>query len=211
MYKGHLPRLARLIRQDRTFMKKIRRVHVDEAHNIYTAGLPHHGEDAFRPAYGRLSEFRAVLPAGIPFQALSATFPPHIYNTVQRELAMSSNLVSIRLSTNRPNIMYATTPIFGTLHDFRNFNFLIPTNLHPLMDIPKALVFHDSKLDDTGAAQYTNLRLPKELRNQGIVRHYHGDKRRDEMLQLHIGLTLGSGNCDDKQRLMAEGGSSVKE
>ena len=76
---------------------------------------------------------------------------------------MSSNLVSIRLSTNHPNIMYATTPIIGTLRDFRNFNFLIPTNLHPPMDIPKALVFHDSKLDATGTAQYTNSRLPKSF------------------------------------------------
>lgn len=52
MLNGHLPRLATLIRKDRAFMSKIRRVHVDEAHNIFTAGLPHHGEAAFRPAYG---------------------------------------------------------------------------------------------------------------------------------------------------------------
>ncbi|KIJ05208.1 hypothetical protein PAXINDRAFT_93756, partial [Paxillus involutus ATCC 200175] len=63
---------------------------VDEAHNIHTAGLSHHGEDAFRPAYGRLGDFRILLPKGIPFQALSATLPLHILMTIKRELIRSS-------------------------------------------------------------------------------------------------------------------------
>ncbi|KAG0699964.1 hypothetical protein DFH29DRAFT_808229 [Suillus ampliporus] len=40
MFNGHLPRLARLMRQDGAFVKRIKHVHIDEAHNIYTAGLP---------------------------------------------------------------------------------------------------------------------------------------------------------------------------
>ncbi|EPQ52819.1 hypothetical protein GLOTRDRAFT_46656, partial [Gloeophyllum trabeum ATCC 11539] len=51
IYKGHLPRFARLL-QSRAFCKMIKHVHIDEAHHIYTAGLPKHGEKAFRPAYG---------------------------------------------------------------------------------------------------------------------------------------------------------------
>ncbi|KAG1846147.1 P-loop containing nucleoside triphosphate hydrolase protein, partial [Suillus tomentosus] len=47
MFNGHLPRLACLIHQDSIFINRIKRVHIDEAHNIYTAGLPHHGEEAF--------------------------------------------------------------------------------------------------------------------------------------------------------------------
>ena len=76
------------------------------------------------------------------------------------KLAMSTNHVSITLSTNRPNITYATTLIIGTLHSFHGLNCLIPTNFHPPMDIPKTLVFHDSKLDATNAAWYINSRLP---------------------------------------------------
>ncbi|KIK73348.1 hypothetical protein PAXRUDRAFT_178704 [Paxillus rubicundulus Ve08.2h10] len=57
MYNGHLPHLARLVRQNRKFASKISCVHVDKAHNVYTAGLPHHGEEAFQPAYGCLGEF----------------------------------------------------------------------------------------------------------------------------------------------------------
>jgi hypothetical protein len=43
MIAGHLPRLARLIQNDRLFRKRIVRVHVDEAHFIYTAGVDLYG------------------------------------------------------------------------------------------------------------------------------------------------------------------------
>src|SRR6266581_7395565 len=39
MFNGHMPHLARLIAEDRLFMQLIKRVHVDEAHFIYSAGL----------------------------------------------------------------------------------------------------------------------------------------------------------------------------
>ena len=51
MFSGHLPRLARLIQQDRLFRKRIARVHVDVAHFIYTAGVELYGLPAFRPAW----------------------------------------------------------------------------------------------------------------------------------------------------------------
>ncbi|KIJ06384.1 hypothetical protein PAXINDRAFT_34505, partial [Paxillus involutus ATCC 200175] len=67
--------------------------------------------DAFRPAYGQLGDFRILLPKGIPFQALSATLPPHILMTIKRELILSSDLLEIQLSSNRSNITYATLPL----------------------------------------------------------------------------------------------------
>jgi len=45
----------------RAFQKLINRVNVDEVHHIHTAGLPHHGLDAFRPAWGRLDELNHFL------------------------------------------------------------------------------------------------------------------------------------------------------
>lgn len=176
-------------------MKKLWYVHVDEAHNIFTAGLPHHGEDAFRPAYGRLDEFRAILSDSVVFQALSATFPPHIYNVVQRKLVIKPDHLAITLSTNRPNIVYATTPIIGSLRDLRNFNFLVPTNFHPPMEIPKTLVFHDSKQGAIDAAEYTNARLPKPLQNQGIVRRYQSDMSVDYLQQTYTDFSNTDGRC----------------
>ena len=111
MYNGHFSQLAQLIRQDRTFVKRIQCVHIDEAYNIYITRLPYHGGEAFHPAYGRLGEFGAILPAGVPFQVLSATFPSHIRRVFQDELAMSANHVSITLSTNCPNIQIGLLPL----------------------------------------------------------------------------------------------------
>ena len=111
MYNGHFSRLARLIRQDRTFAKRIQRMHIDEAYNIYIAMLSYHGREAFHPAYGRLGEFGAILPAGVPFQVLSATSPSHIRRVFQDELAMSANHVSMTLSTNHPNIQIGLLPL----------------------------------------------------------------------------------------------------
>lgn len=160
LFNGHLPRLARLLRQDQSFRNKISHVY------IYTAGLPHHGEAAFRPAYSKLGEFQ-VLPRRTLFQVLSATLPPHILSAIMRELMIPPNHVALQLSSNRPDITYATTPSIGSLRDFHNLNCLIPDDFRPPMDIPKTLV-HDCKQDATNTATYTNSRLPKQLQNRRI-------------------------------------------
>lgn len=75
--EGHLPRLAVLIR-NKHFQRRIERVHVDEAHFIHLAGLAQNGIKAFRPAWGKLDELKALLSHSIPWQAISATLniPP---------------------------------------------------------------------------------------------------------------------------------------
>jgi superfamily II DNA helicase RecQ len=195
MFNGHLPRLARLIRQDRNFIQRIKRVHIDEAHNIYTAGLPHHGEDAFRPAYGKLGELRVLLCKGTIFQALLATLPPHILSTVRHELMFSPDHISLALSTNRPNITYATTPVIGSLRNFHNFDVLIPENYSPPMMIPKTLIFHDNKQEAAAAAAYNDSRLPKALQNQGIVKHYHSDMSAEYLQQTYDDFASTTGTC----------------
>ena len=73
-FGGHLPRLAQVLRHSR-FSRLVKQVHVDEAHNIYTAGIQLYGQPAFRPAWGQLGELRLWLPKNTPFQALSGTLP----------------------------------------------------------------------------------------------------------------------------------------
>ncbi|KAG2111494.1 uncharacterized protein F5147DRAFT_531997, partial [Suillus discolor] len=43
IFRGHLPHLAQFIHQDGAFFKRIKCVHIDKPHKIYTAGLAHHG------------------------------------------------------------------------------------------------------------------------------------------------------------------------
>ncbi|KAJ7835721.1 hypothetical protein B0H14DRAFT_2227305, partial [Mycena olivaceomarginata] len=58
----------------------------------------------FRPSWGTLNELRIRLTKGTPFQALSATFPPHIKSAVIENLNFDpKSLVSLALSCNRPN------------------------------------------------------------------------------------------------------------
>ncbi|KAF8432364.1 hypothetical protein L210DRAFT_873515, partial [Boletus edulis BED1] len=67
-------------------VQRIDRINVDEAHNIHMAGLSHHGEPAFRPAYGKLGLLRPLLSKGVPIQALSATLPDHVLTTSKLNL-----------------------------------------------------------------------------------------------------------------------------
>ena len=195
LYNGHLPRLARLLRENRAFVQRISRVHVDEAHNIHTAGISHFGEDTFRPAYGKLGLLRVHLSKGTPIQALSATLPDHILATVKQHLAIPQDALELRLPTNRPNITYATTPIIGSLRNFENLCFLIPSTFHPPMIIPKTLVFHDSKQEATDAAAFIESRLPPSLRNRGIVKHYHSDMSAEYLQQTFDDFSEPYGAC----------------
>ena len=105
--------------QDHAFVKLIKRIHVDEAHFIYSAGMEHYGLPAFRSAWGRLGEFRIKLGKDIPTQALSGTQPPHIKQAIITHLRFDeTRLCSIKLSSNRANTVYATHPIIGERSDF---------------------------------------------------------------------------------------------
>ena len=174
-FGGHLPRLAQALR-NRQFVKLIRRVHVDEAHTIYTAGILLYGLPAFRKAWGLLGELHLVLAKDTPFQALSGTFPDHIIKFVVDKLLFPSNYVTISLTSNRPNIIYAMHLISGSLSNFRNLQFLIPnTGGQPfdIQEVPKTLIFHDDRHEAANAAKFLNNLCPESMCNKRIFKHYH--------------------------------------
>jgi superfamily II DNA helicase RecQ len=104
--EGHLPRLGILLRNNH-FQRRVIRIIVDEAHNVHIAGLPRYGIDAFRPAWGKLDELKAILLQMTRWTACSATFTRLALRTVETKI-MRSNYVSIHLTSNRPNTVYAT-------------------------------------------------------------------------------------------------------
>ncbi|KAJ7285331.1 P-loop containing nucleoside triphosphate hydrolase protein [Mycena rebaudengoi] len=192
-FKGHLLRLARLLHIPQ-FVKSIARVHVDEAHFHFMAGLPHYGLPAFRPSWGALNELRIRLPKGVPFQALSDTLPPHIKSAIIEHLNVDPNtFISLKLSCNRPNIVYATHRIVGTLSDFRNLDFLISIPFTPLLNV---LVFHNNTQQTADATAYLDKRLPVELQNKGIVRHYHGGMSKAYLTQVFNDFSNDNGGLD---------------
>ena len=173
-FKGHLPRLANLL-QGHSFRERVKRLFVDEAHNIATSGLPRDGQEAFRPAWAKLNEVRLRLPKAISVQALSATIPNHILDIVDKHLLLSPEHRIISLSINRPNIMYANHLLVGGINNYKNLDCIIPADLHPPIRLPKLLIVHDDKAEVSRVATYLNNRLPPALQCLDIVKHYHSD------------------------------------
>jgi len=171
---GHLPHLARLINRDRKFAQCIRYLHVDEAHFIATAGQALYGVPAFRPAWGRLGELRIKLGRQVVVQALSGTQPSHIKKIIVDNLLLDEDTThSIKLSSNRANIIYATHPIVGKLTDFRNLNFLIPQPFPKDCRVKKTIVFHNSINNAATAAGHHQRQLSESPECKGLVKHYH--------------------------------------
>lgn len=175
-FEGHLPRFAQVLRTP-SFSRLVKRVHIDEAHTIYTAGIALYGQPPFRSAWGKLGELRLTLPKSTPVQALSGTFPPHIVKCVKDQLLFQSESdTTIHLTSNRPNITYAIHPVVGSLSDFRNLQFLVPESGGYSYDpkrIPKTIIFHDNIQEAANAAKYINSLFPEPMRNQQIAKHYH--------------------------------------
>lgn len=93
--------------------------------------------------------------------ALSGTQPEHIKKEITTSLLLDlSSLCSIKLSSNRPNIVTATHPVVGSQKHLCNLDFLVPLNHHA--KLKWALIFFDDS-KETLAAMYLNLRLHQDL------------------------------------------------
>ncbi|KAJ7506368.1 P-loop containing nucleoside triphosphate hydrolase protein, partial [Mycena galericulata] len=189
---GHLPRIAKLLR-NRVFASKVSRVAIDEAHNIYTAGAVINGRPPFRPAWGALGELRAWIPKNTSIQALSATIPDYIHRVIRQNLAFSSNSVTIRVSINRPNIIYATHRLIDGRNNMKNIDCIIPQPFHPPMRLPKLVIFHGEKAETSNFAQYLNSRLPSAFQKLGICAHYHSDMSPEYLEQTYDSFASSDG------------------
>ncbi|PPR02849.1 hypothetical protein CVT24_002327 [Panaeolus cyanescens] len=193
---GHLARLARLLNEKRPFAKLIRRIHVDEAHFIYTAGLSHYGLPPFRAAWSGIGDFRVKVGRQVPIQALSGTQPPHIKGAIIDNLLLQrDSLLSIKLTSNRPNIVYATHRIVGELSQFRNLDFLVPVPYPDDWTMPKTLVFHDKVDLAVDAVSYLESRLPSHLQRTGFIAHYHGGMSKEYLTSVYEDFSKENGKC----------------
>ncbi|KAJ6536233.1 P-loop containing nucleoside triphosphate hydrolase protein [Mycena capillaripes] len=192
---GHLPRMARLL-HDHKFVSRIGGVSVDECHNIYTAGSSRNGRQAFRPSYGALPQLRTRLEKTTAWSFLSATIPPHIYNHIHATLAIGPSPTIVRVSTNRPNLIYATHILVGSRGNMHNLDPIIPEDFHPPMRLPKLVIFHGSKSETAIARKHLNLRLPEAFRDLGICRHYHADMSREYLEETYASFADPDGGLD---------------
>ncbi|KAJ7771319.1 P-loop containing nucleoside triphosphate hydrolase protein, partial [Mycena maculata] len=192
---GHLPRLTRLL-HDRSFVSKVARVAVDEAHNIQTAGSVIDGRPAFRPAWGGLGEVRTKPPKSTTFQALSATMPGYIYRTIHQNLAFRSDSLVIRASINRANIIYATHVLVDGRKNLKNLDCIIPQPFHPPMRLPRIVTFHGEKPETSNLSEYLNSRLPPAFQKLRICRHYHSDMSPEYLEDTYASFADPDGGLD---------------
>ncbi|KAH7917314.1 P-loop containing nucleoside triphosphate hydrolase protein [Leucogyrophana mollusca] len=144
------------------FTSHIMGIVIDEAHCVSTWG-------EFRPEYKELGRLRLILPLEIPFLVTSATLSADALQDVKKLLHLRScdKLVTIRRSTDRPNIHITVKPIRGTLHSYADLAFLIPDRWKAGDSLPpKFLIFFDNITHAIEAAQCLRSRLPPEYREK---------------------------------------------
>ncbi|KAJ7916621.1 hypothetical protein B0H13DRAFT_1871079 [Mycena leptocephala] len=161
--------------RSRKWVKKIRLLQIDEAHFIVTAGQAKGKETAFRPAFSNLGErLRVHLPSTTPCAAYSASMPKRVMDVVMKTLRMNpTNTVTVALSTNRPNLVYATIPMTGTINNLSNLNFLAPQPFPANYVLPLSIIFVDDKKKTSIIARNLNSRLPPELAASKPFRKFH--------------------------------------
>lgn len=201
---GHLGRLGTLIRNNQDFQKKIIRINVDEAHCIHTAGSSLYGMPAFRPAWGRLNELKVRLPARIRWHAFSATLPPHILDTVTKKI-LKPDHTFIHVTSNRPNTIYATHKVHGSIEDVHNYHCFVQEPFD-FKTQPHVLIFVDDKNLTSKIARHLDASLPPMYRGRGIVQHYHSGMSEGYLKKVHNSFVEADGIC---RILVATSGESV--
>ncbi|KAJ7457329.1 hypothetical protein FB451DRAFT_1372506 [Mycena latifolia] len=154
-FQGHIPHFAKLL-HDVKWAKRIELLQIDEAHFIKTAGQAKGKEAVFRPAFSDLGErVRIHLPATTPCTAFSASMPRSIMDILTKTLRMDpAKTIKVELTTNRPNLIHAVTPMINSINNFANLDFLIPSPYPPNFVLPKSM-------------------LPSPLAEKEPFRHYH--------------------------------------
>ncbi|KII90705.1 hypothetical protein PLICRDRAFT_106554 [Plicaturopsis crispa FD-325 SS-3] len=194
MIDGHLPRMAQIM-EESDFKKRFSRVAIDEAHSIYTVGVSKHGEPAFRPRWGSHDILRTCWKR-VAWQLQSATWPKHILKVAKEKTLIAQDCFEIRLSVNRPNITYATTPLIGGINNFSNLDCLIPLGWNPSMPpIKRTLVFIDSQTSVANLATYLDSRLAPGCQDTGIVCHYHNGMSAKYLQNTWDSVTSPEGAC----------------
>ncbi|KAF5332268.1 hypothetical protein D9611_007993 [Ephemerocybe angulata] len=198
MHQGHWSKFARMIRKNK-FTKHINYVHVDEAHFIHIAGINRHGLNAFRPAWGNLTQFRLKMPKRVHFQSLSGTQPPHIKKTIRKHLVFEEKkLHCIKISSNRPNICPATHVLVGSTQRLDNLHFTTPDPSAPWPDdyrLEKGMIFHQTIEGCTAAAKHLNQRLPSSMQEKGVIRAFHAGMSKDYREQVMKDFRDPDGVC----------------
>ncbi|KAF9230225.1 hypothetical protein BU15DRAFT_57459 [Melanogaster broomeanus] len=170
------------------FASRVISVVIDEAHCLTNWG-------DFRPEYKELQRLRYILPDTIPIMIASATLTKDaLTDTLQLLHMHRDRLITIRRSSDRPNLKIGVRKIKYALNTYADLAFLIPTGWKASDHLlPKFLVFFDDIQDAINAARYLRSRLPPEMRD--LIKWFNADMtttyKEAELTHLVSGETRG--------------------
>ena len=179
--------------KNRLFTTNIISIIVDEAHCLTEWG-------EFRPEYKELHRLRYILPDTIPIMITSATLTHDTLTNALKLLHMRPDkTITIRRSSDRPNIKIGVRKIKYALASYADLAFLVPPGWKvgdpPLL---KFLIFFDSIQDAVNAAQYLRSHLPPEAKD--LIKWFNADMSTNfkdmEFEQLTAGETRGIATTD---------------
>lgn len=140
------------------FVSRIISIIMDEAHCLTECG-------DFRPEYQELDELRYVLPATVPLYIASAPLTKSTLSDISRLLHLQQDkLVTVRCSSDRPNIRIGVRKIKYAQKGFADLAFLIPDGFkEDDPPPPKFLIFFDDITESINATKSLWKRLPRNL------------------------------------------------
>lgn len=178
-------------------MSSISRLILDEVHTVFEWG------ESFRPEYLRLSNLYLRFIGRFQWFLTSAALSYHTTDKVLHDLKMPppslkpqpDHSLWLRRSNDRPNLHYVVRRLRFAKSSYLDLTFLIPPNTAPNnhKDIPRFLVYCNSRDEAQKAAEYLRSLLPLELR--GLIRWVHAgmsDHHRKECTDLYEeGVLIG--------------------
>ncbi|KAJ7573001.1 P-loop containing nucleoside triphosphate hydrolase protein, partial [Mycena floridula] len=164
---------------------RILSVVVDEAHVVSHWGA------GFRKQYGKLGEVRALLPAGVPFVAMSATLPTRVRRDVLTKLEFGKKYVDVNIGNDRPNVSIAVRAIENTLTSYRDLDFIIPKGCTDVQQIAKTFLYADNVIKGTDIEDHLRELLSEELRMTGAIRTYSAASSKDYLKEVMRLFRLG--------------------
>ncbi|KAJ3964774.1 P-loop containing nucleoside triphosphate hydrolase protein [Lentinula raphanica] len=172
-----------LLLHNRTFMRSVIDVVIDESHVIHEWG------GTFRPEYHSLGPARYALPRHIPYHLGTATLPPLDAKQLREHLNMGLKTVEIRLDTDRKNIFHRIQKMRHPINSYRDLAPLIA----PHAATKKFIVFFNSRNAAQEGAQFLRSRLSEDQVESVTWVHLgmSDEFRHEEVQALKIGARLG--------------------
>jgi superfamily II DNA helicase RecQ len=155
---------------------------VDEAHAIS------HWGSGFRKKYGSLGIFRALVPKGTPFVAMSATLSDRVRKDVLSKLQFKmGTFLDLAIGNDRPNVSLVVRAIQNPMNAFSDLDFLIPRGVTNPEQIKQAFIYADQINSADGMEKRLYSIAPESFREAGIIRPYsaaYSVKYRTEVMAL---------------------------